>query len=247
MSELTMKRSESDWCTLYGVGAVGALASVALIVAGVVTFVAWPGITTGSVLDWFARFRDSWFVGLVGLDLVMLLDYVAMVPLVVALFVVLRRTKPGLTALAAALALVAVTSYFASSRMFEMLALSRQYFAATSEAEKAALVGAGQSMLTTYLGVAGGPAVLPGVALQGTSFVVSYILWTAAGVLLSVVMLSHPSFGRAVAWVGIGGNVAALGLFVPAVGPLISVLSLPALAAWFVLIARGLLRERSRA
>jgi hypothetical protein len=53
---------------------VAALIGVALITAAVVSFFAWPNITTGSVTDWFARFQHSWFVGLVGLDLVMLLN-----------------------------------------------------------------------------------------------------------------------------------------------------------------------------
>ncbi len=242
MSGLVLDRIDTGRTGIYRIGGAAALVGVGLTAAGVVAFVGWPHITTGSVTDWFARFRESWFVGLVGLDIVMFLNYLAMIPLTVALFAALRRTNLWVMALAAVLALVAFTSYFASSRMFEMLALSRQYAAAATEADRAMLLAAGQSMLTTYLGVSGGPAVLPGVALQGTAFAVGYVLWTVAGALMSAVMLRDARFGRLMGWLGIIGNIAALGLFVPAVGPLLSVLSLPLLSVWFVLIALRLLR-----
>jgi hypothetical protein len=154
----------------------------------------------------------------------------------------LRRSGTGLVLLGTACALVAIAVYCASSRVFEMLALSQQYAAATTDTQRALLEAAGQSMLTTYLGVFGGPAQLGGWIYQGTAFNISFVLLSIAGMLLSIGMLHHHAFGSVAGYAGIAGNGLALGLFFPAVGVYLSLAALPIVLIWYLLIARGLLR-----
>lgn len=192
----------SDWSTLFRVGGWGALFTAAMTVLGVVTFLLWPPPVGAAVEVWFAEFNQSWLLGMLGLDLLILLSYVALIPVTLALYVALRRQNESVMLIGATLGLIAIVTYFASSRIFEMLALSQQYTAATTEAERSILLAAGQSMLTTYLGSAAMPAELVGWNYQGTAFNISFVLWSLAGLLISVAMLRSHAFGRVVGAVG---------------------------------------------
>lgn len=225
IDESRTRDGDRRWATLYAIGGVGALVVAAMTVFGVITFIAWPP-PEGAVTEWYALFERNWLVGMLGLDLGMLVSFLANIPVILALYVVLRRASESLAALAAVLGLVAIATYFASSRAFEMLALSRQYAAATSDAQRLMLEAVGQSMLTTYLGPFAGAAPASGWNYQGTAFNLSFVLWSLAGVLLSTVMLRSDAFSRAAGYVGVAGNAAALGLFVPVVGVALSILSL---------------------
>ena len=210
------------------------------IVLGVAVFMLWPPATTVSVAEWFAHFQANWLRGMLDLDLLMLISNLAAIPIWVAGFVALRRTSPSLAALAAPLGLVGAATYFASGRLFEMLALSSQYAAAADDAQRAMIEAAGQSMLTTYLGAFAATTGTPPPfwSFQGTAFNVSFVLSATAGILLSLAMLRSVAFGRLAGYVGLAGNAVALGLFVPLAGIWLSVLSLPLLLVWYVLLTQ---------
>ena len=231
---------ETCWAGLYRTAAGAAAVTAVAVVLGVTVFLAWPPATTASVAAWFAHFQANWLRGMLDLDLLMLISNLAAIPIWVAGFIALRRTSPTLATLAAPLGLVGAATYFSSSRLFEMLALSSLYAAATNDAQRAMLEAAGQSMLTTYLGVfaatTGTPPPLWG--FQGTAFNVSFALSATAGILLSLAMLRSPAFGKLVGYVGLAGNAVAFGLFVPLAGIWLSVLSLPLLLVWYALLAQ---------
>lgn len=238
--------SGAEWTALYRAGGAAALGTAALTGVGVVTYLAWPPPTGRDVATWLALFARDPLAGMVAMDLVMLAAFVALVPVLVALYVAVRRHGESLAALALAFGLVGIATYCASSRVFEMLALSQQYAATTSDAERAAVVAAGQAMLTTYLGAFAAPGPEPVWAYQGTAFNVGYTMWAVAGVLISVVMRRHDAFGRVAGGAGIAGNAAALGLFLPVVGVWLALVSLLASLVWYLATARGLLRLARR-
>jgi hypothetical protein len=240
MDALPTEIVDGRWKQLYVAGGIAALIVAAMTVAGVITFLLWPP-PEGTVAVWFALFERNWLIGMLDLDLMVLLSFVANIPVILALYIALRRSGESLMALAATLALIAIATYFASSRLFEMLALSRQYAEATTDSQRAMLEAAAQSMLTTYLGQFGGPAPLPGWNYQGTAFNLSFVLWSVAATMIALVMRRSAVFGRTMSSVGIAGNLAALGLFAPVIGVALSLLSLPLLLVWYVLIARTLL------
>lgn len=230
------------WRGLFRTGAAGAFVAAVAVVAGVASYLAWPPPAEGGVADWFTIFQNNWLLGMLDLDAILLISYVALIPVVVALYVALHEGNDSLMALGAVFGLIAIATYFASSRVFEMLVLSSQYAAVSTDADKASLVAAGQSMLTTYLGAFAPPVVLAGVNYQGTAFNLSFVLWTVAGVLMSIAMLGHPQFGKVTGSLGIAGNIAACGLFVPIVGVWLALLALPVLLVWYVLVGIKLLR-----
>lgn len=131
------------------------------------------------------------------------------------------------TALALSLVLVSTIAYFLSNTIFDMATLSSRYAAASTSAERASLLAAGEAALATF---------------EGPWFTASYVLSGAAVTLASVVMWRDARFGKLVGGVGVAYGVLQL---VPpnvgAAGMAMSLASLPLMLAWLVLLARKLL------
>lgn len=224
---LPTEESAAAWRPLYRIGAAAALLTVVLIPLQVAAVIIWPPPLGGTALDWFALFQRNRLVGLLAMDLLLIVDYALLVPIVLALSVALRRVSQVYVALGAALFFVAIAAYFASNTAFEMLTLSDRYAAATSDAQRAPYLAAGEAMRVTY---------------QGTAFQVSYVLGSIAGIVLSLVMLRGATFGKVAGWAGVAGNVIGFGLYLPAVGMFFGVISGPILWVWYLLVARGFFR-----
>jgi hypothetical protein len=177
------------------------------------------------VTGWFSLFQANPFVGLLDMDLLLIVDYLLMGLLFLALWAALRRASPSLMAIALTLELIGVATYMASTVAFEMLSLSNQYAAATTDAARAMAEAAGQAMLATW---------------QGTAFNVSYILGGVALLVVSLVMLQSTIFSRTTAYVGlVMGVMMAVPPTVGSVGIWLSLLSLIPTVVWLILLVRG--------
>jgi hypothetical protein len=219
----------SRWSLLYKVAAISALITVVFIPIQIIVFLAWPppgyDPTPGTVTGWFTLLHNHKLLGLVDLDLLLIVDEVLAVPILLALYVALRRASESVMALSTALAFVAIAAFFASNTTFSMLSLSGQYAAATTDAQRSLYLAAGQAMMALY---------------SGTAFQVSYILGSVTIVMTAAVILRSRIFSRATAYVGIAASVIGLGLYVPKIGIYLSVGSVPFWAIWNILIARRL-------
>ena len=218
----------SPWRLLFRVAAIGALLTALLIPLQVVAFIVWP-LPAGGVLEWFDLFQESAFIGLVSFDLVILLEEILLIPIVLALYVVLRRSGESVVLIAAGMWFVSIALFVGANTGFEMLALSDGYAEAGSEAERASYVAAGQAMLSAYME-------------QGSSFVVGYVLASLAGILVGVAMLRSSVFPRVAAWAAIVANVLGFGLFLSGIGVLLSIVSVVILIAWYATVGWRLLR-----
>ena len=89
--------------------------------------------------------------------------------------------------------------------------------------------------MLTYLGTFATPAAASGWNYQSTAFNVSFVLWSAAGIMIGVAMLRSGVFGKVTGYLGIVGNVATFGLFVPVIGVWLSLVALPLLMVWYPL------------
>jgi hypothetical protein len=210
---------------LYRVGAVAALSTAVLIPVQVAVFLSWPPPLDSTAADWFDLFRDNKLVGLVDLDLLLVVDNVLLVPLLLAIYVVLRRTADSVMAIAAVLGLIGVAMYIASNPAVGMARLSDQYAAATTDGRRSALLAAGEALLASW---------------QGTAFHAAYLLGAVAGILIGLVMLRAAAFGTITGWMAILGNGVALGLYLPVIGLYIAVFSVLFLEIWYLLVARNL-------
>lgn len=223
---------------LFRVAGLGALVTGILIPLQIAAFIAWPPPIDGTVADWFDLFQRSPLIGLVSFDVAILLEEILLVPIVLALYVLLRRESASLMAMAVGFWFVSIALFIASNTGFEMLALSRSYADAAGEPQRAAYLAAGQAMLASYM-------------QQGSAFVVGYLLASLAGVLAGVAMLRNRVFSRWAAYAAIGGNLLGLGLFIPTIGVPLSIISVFVLIAWYLLIGWRLVRlstmpERTR-
>ncbi len=227
-AEQALASGQTDWRLLFRAAGIGAVLTAILIPLQVVAFIVW-GLPQGGVLEWFQLFQDDPVVALISYDVVMLIEEVLLVPIIIALFVVLRRSSRSLAAMATGLWLVSVALFIASNTAFDMLALSSGYAEASTQAERAAYLAAGQAALTGYME-------------YGTAFVMGYVLASVAGILVGVAMLRSATFPAIAGWVAIVANLLGLALFVPSIGVWLSIGSVLLLIVWFAVVGWRLLR-----
>jgi hypothetical protein len=217
-------QARGSWGTLYRVAALAAITIVVLVPIQVVVFVIWPPPI--SVIDYFATFQKSVLLGMLDLDVLLIVDELLTIPILLGLYVALRRTDPSLMTLGAAVGLISVVLFVVSREAtLSMLALSQQYASVTSANDRAVLVAAGQTFLTMY---------------NGTAYTLGYFLGSLSILLISVVMLRSMIFGRMAAVAGVVAGVT--GLVPPTVGLVgmaLAFISLLPMVVWLVLIARG--------
>lgn len=236
------ERHTRGWRGMFRFGGITALAAVLVMTSEIfITFLPGGGRVAPesvTVVDWFKLFQDSWFLGLRNLGLINMIATALLLPTSLALFGVFRREREPLAVLALILSVVGAAVYLAGNTGFAMLSLSGQYAAAPTDAQRAALEAAGRAMLAM------GESHTPGTFM-------AFLFLEAGGILMSILMLGHDSFGRGAGITGIFGNGLLLGFelvsdFIPALfdaslaiagaGGLLSM-------AWYVLTARGLFRQ----
>jgi hypothetical protein len=216
--------ADSHWHWLYKIGGAAAVIMVVFIPIQIIVYIFWPIPETA--IDSFTLFQNNKLIGLLSLELTYIVSNVLAIPLYLALYIALKRASESFMAIATALGLVAIPAIFAARPIFEMLYLSEQYAAATTDAQRSIFLAAGQAKLAL---------------IYGTAQNVHYVLGTIALLIISVVMLRSNVFSKATAYMGIIANVLAFGLYVPKIGIILSVISvLPFLTIWFILVARRL-------
>ncbi len=206
-------------------GAWAALASVAMIVVQIGTYLVWPPPDT--TVGFFELLVDNPAYGLVTLDVLYIMSNLLAYLLYFALAVVLWRVSPSGVVVALALGTLGMAAYMASPRAVEMLMLAQAYQDA-GPAERIALVATGDGMLATW---------------TGTAFDVYYVFNLATLLVLAVLIFRSRVFSRATArW----GLVAALLMAVPSnfgiIGLMFAMVSLAPWSVFAVLVWRRLLR-----
>lgn len=228
VAQAEVRTGHQQWTGLFRVAAVSALATGILIPLQIVAFILWP-LPQGGVVEWFDLFADNAVIGLISFDLVLLVEEVLLVPIILALYILLRRRSQSLALITTSLWLLSVALFIGSNTAFDMLALSNQYASASSEAERATYVAAGQAALTSYME-------------YGTSFTAGYVLASLAGVLAGVAMLRSRVFPALAGWAVLIANVLGFALFIPTIGVVLSIVSVVVLVAWYLAVGWTLLR-----
>ncbi len=217
---------DSRWKGLCKAGGVAALTMLVLMIIQIVIYTAWPPPET--VEGYFTLFDSNWLLGLLSLDLLYIVDSVLLIFIYLALYVVLRKAGESSMLIALVLGITGIAAYFASNPAFEMLSLSSQYAAATTEAQRAMFLTAGQAMLEMY---------------TGTAFNIYYVLNTINLFIFSAIMLRSKLFSKATAYLGIAAGVL---MIVPSsagtLGLYFSLASLVPWSIWLVLVGRRLLQ-----
>jgi hypothetical protein len=225
IDESRAKSKDSAWNSLYQLGGVAALVMVAITLAQFVIFTVAPPPLEGTATDWFALFEKNAFLGLLGFESLLIIYAVLSVLVSLALFVALRQASQSLTAIFMVLSIIGGIAFITARPALEMLSLSNQYAAATTDVQRAAFLAAGNAMVAIF---------------DGTTFQVSYLLGSITGLIISTVMLRSNIFSKTTAYVRIASSVLDFGIFVPTIGLFISLFSVVFLMIFNILIARRL-------
>jgi len=160
-----------------------------LTVAEVVAFAFFPQPST--ISGWFILFQANPIIGLLEFWGLEVPTYVMFAMVFLALYVVLRKDNESGMATAFTLALLGIAVFFATTNPFSMLSLSRRFAAATTDANRSALLAAGEALLAnTNQRAIGG-------------FNMGLLLVSIAGLIVSSVMLTATAFRRLTAYIGI--------------------------------------------
>jgi hypothetical protein len=231
---------DSRWQNLYKLGGVAALVAAfgcrrnmsaeLMITRGFGGLFDVPQVAPVRAAEWFTLLQRDGFVGLALLRVLDLVEYALVGLLFLALYAALRQAKRGVILLAVTCGLSGITVAFASNQAIAMLALSRQYAAATTEAQRAMFLAAGESLLAINGGAGG---------------YIGLFLVLLAGLIMSVVMLRSNVFSKVAAVTGILANGFMLAYYVvlplaPGLIVLPFVISAPFRVVWYFLIARKL-------
>ena len=178
-----------------------------------------------TVLGHLKQIDDNTLVGLIDLDLAFAMSMILFVGLYVALFTALRGTNPVSAIIGLGAGLASSLLYLAVNPTLSMLYVSDQYAAATTDAQRAAFLAAGEALWANY---------------QGTAFAVAFALSGIAILGFSVAMLRSGVFNRLTAYIGLLLGVVMLVPPLPSLGTfglIASYLSLVPLVVWNSLVA----------
>jgi hypothetical protein len=217
--------ADSSWTQLYRAAAAAAVVAVLLVPIQIAVFSLYPYPDT--VAGWFELLAANPVAGLIDLDLLLVVDNILLVIIALATYVALHRISASVTTIALGFWLLSLVLLIAANPAIEMLSLSDQFTAASSDAERGTTLAAGEAMLATW---------------EGTAFQVSYVLGQVAGITMGWIMLHSTAFSRWSAYALITGNVLGFGYYLPTVGLGVSAFSGIVLWLWFGLVARDFLR-----
>ena len=188
-------------------------------------------------LEWFALLHTNAFVGLLLLNFFDVVNYILAGLMYLGVYSLLRNRDKAYIGLAMVLTIVGISIYIASNQALNLLSLSNQFFASTSDVERPLILAAGE-----YALVVNDPVVL------GTGVFWSYVLFYAAGLMLSIGMVKSDPSGKWKGVVGMVANAFGLGYFFTAfLGPSLSVIpavgSALANLVWYIAVGIQLLRS----
>lgn len=229
----TTKTIDPSYRSLFTLGGAAAWTAALLTLGEVIFFILFP--QPGTVHDWFMLFQSNRILGLLDFWWLEVPMYFMFALVFLALYVLLRKTGEVPMAVAAMFALLGIGIFLATNNPFSMLSLSNQYAAATTEAQRSSLLGAGQALLA-YTGQR---------AVGG--FNIGLFLVSLAGLIVSGVILRSSSFSRSTAYVGLAAHALSLADYLRQAFTSSAILALLVilpnalfLVTWYILVGRRL-------
>ncbi len=233
---------DRPWSLLYRIGGIAALLAVLVFRRNLsaeltafhgLSLFAVPAELPVSAAEWFTLLQADALVGLILLGVFDSVEYVLVGMLFLAACMALWPTRRSFALLATSCGLVGIAVFLASNQALGLLHLSAQHATATTDAQRAAFLAAGEALLA--------------LSEHGTGVYLGLLLVLLAGLIFSIAMLRGDVFSRATAIVGILAN--GIGLlffpalaFAPALYVIPPVLSAPLRLAWYTMMALRLFK-----
>lgn len=203
--------------TVYRAAFAATLAMLVIIPCQIVAFVVTPMPSTPEA--WLQLFRDKPLAGLFHGDFFLLVNNLLIVLMYLAFWHSLKSGDRGMLQIGLLSGLLGIAAYLSSSKSFELMSLSGQFYAGTTD--KSAILSATVSALEAW---------------KGTAFIVWYVLNAIALFSISARMWKGSPYGRATAgW----GLASAFFMTVPSTAGTVGlVFSLLSLIPWYVFSLR---------
>ena len=232
--------ADDQWRDVYVMGGITAL----LALAGTLTDIAItmiPGWGVASVPDttqaWLTQFQTNTLLAMRNLDLLNLIIVIIQIPMFLALYGAHRRTRQDYASLALIVVLIGTVVFITNNAALPMLALSRQYADASTDAQRIIIEAASVALLVR--GAHGSLGVFTG-----------FFLSSLGTLLMGLAMLKGNVFARSTAWVGLVGITLLMvyvvgSTFMTDPGVAMMAIALPGgvlMMIWNVLVARELFR-----
>ncbi len=226
--EIYMEKTGASWRQYCQTGSIVAWVLLAYSLATMMILVV-IGVQPATAQEGFRMLQENRLIGLLRLDVLSILVMPLYYVLFLSLYAALKRTGGAVVSLATLLVFAGVTLFLATPSAFSWLSLSDKFAVASSAAEKAQLLAAGEAILTSDMWHGSG-ALIGGILLQtGT-------------LLVSIAMLWSKGFGKLTAWVGIvthGLDLLhiPLEMLFPGMGNPLMAVAGPLYLVWFPLVA----------
>jgi hypothetical protein len=186
--------SETSWKSLYRAGEIAALIAAIVFrrnIGAEVSLFTGAGAIPHSAVEWFSLLQTNPFVGMSFLAVFDVFNYFLEGLVFLALGAALWQVSKSRVTVAIASGLVGIAVSFATNISLSMMSLSQQFAASSSEAQKSALLSAGQALLALNGHLTNFP---------GTGAYLAWLLIALAGLAFSSLLLSS---NRATAIVGL--------------------------------------------
>lgn len=219
--------ADQSWKELYVTGSISCFVFAALILAAVIAYFIWPytpGFTSAEHI--FATLQDNLIGGLISLDLLMVGGALVAIPVNLALYVALKPVNKSYALIALVLALFSIALCFQARPIAEVVYVSDQYAAATTDLARSQYLSAGAALLAYF---------------NGTSWILYTILTGVSGLIFSLLMLRSRIFGKLTAYTGFILTISGLGIFIPVIGIPLALLATIGAVLWYIMIGRELL------
>jgi hypothetical protein len=177
----------------------------------------------------FDMLKENKFIGLLRLDIVSVIVIPFYYLLFFSLYYALKKDHELIAQIALFCTLAGVTIFISGVNIASIVIVSDKYHLATSPELKQQLLAAGEAMLASDMWINTG-AIIRGILIE------------TGAVIFSILMLRTNVFNKMTGWVGVlthGFDLSSIiiGLFIPAIKDIFTMVAGPLYIVWFVLIA----------
>lgn len=184
---------DNRWSNLCKLGGIASFVIVLILIGEILVYAIIPDRSAPNEI--IALFQQAPLAGLLFFDLLGMISYILFIPLIISLYVVLRKLNETIMILATLLFLIGVAVFFANNTGFSVLSLSHQFDMARTQEEMDMILAACQTMITTF---------------DVNAFMISYVIVSAAWTMIAFVMLRSTLFSGITAYAGILAGLSGI-------------------------------------
>ena len=168
---------------------------------------------------WFDLFASNWFLGLIEMDLLYLIDNALVALVYLGLYEILKEKHRALMQIALLLGYIGIAAYYSSNPAFELWEAQRNYAQASTLIEQQTWLTIAESLILQW---------------RGTAFNSYYILNGICLILISYALLKSDLPRK----IGVIGLISGILMSIPSTAGMIGlVISILSLIPWMVFLA----------